>query len=66
MKLPRAGGAYRLLRHPSYTAGILMNLGIGLSLGSWGSTALLAVVSFAVYAYREFLRQRKRLIPYVF
>jgi len=76
-------GAYRLLRHPSYTAGILMNLGIGLSLGSWGGTALLAVVSFFAYAnriaveerallavlgepYREFLRHRKRLIPYLF
>lgn len=76
-------GAYRLLRHPSYTAGILMNIGIGLSLGSWGSTALLAVISFIVYGYRiaveerallavlgepyrEFLRHRKRLIPYLF
>jgi len=60
-----------------------MNLGIGLSLGSWGGTALLAVVSFFAYAnriaveerallavlgepYREFLRHRKRLIPYLF
>jgi protein-S-isoprenylcysteine O-methyltransferase len=76
-------GAYRLLRHPSYTAGILMNVGIGLGLGSWGSTALLVVISLAVYRYRmaveeralltvlgepyrEFLRHRKRLIPYVY
>ena len=60
-----------------------MNLGIGLSMGSWGSTVLLAVISFAVYAYRitveerallavlgepyrEFMRHRKRLIPYLF
>ena len=76
-------GAYRLLRHPSYSAGILMNIGIGLSLGSWGSTVLLAIISFATYTYRiaveerallavlgepyrEFLRHRKRLIPFVF
>jgi len=76
-------GVYRILRHPSYTAGILMNVGIGLCLGSWAGTALLAVVSVAVYGYRmaveerallavlgepyrEFLRHRKRLIPFVF
>lgn len=76
-------GAYRLLRHPSYTAGILMNAGIAVALGSWASTALLVVVSFAVYVYRiqveeralssivgepyrEFMRTRKRLIPYVY
>jgi len=76
-------GAYTFLRHPSYTAGILMYAGIGLSLGSWGSTALLIVSSFATYGYRirieectllqaigepyrEFMRTRKRLIPYVY
>jgi protein-S-isoprenylcysteine O-methyltransferase Ste14 len=45
-------GAYRWLRHPSYTAGILMNTGIGLALGSWGSALVLVIASFAVYAYR--------------
>jgi len=76
-------GAYRLLRHPSYTAGILMNAGIAVALGSWASTILLVVISFAVYGYRiqveeralssivgepyrEFMRTRKRLIPYVY
>lgn len=76
-------GAYRLLRHPSYTAGILMNAGIAVALGSWGSASLLVGISFAVYAYRiqveerallgvvgepyrEFMRTRKRLIPYVY
>ena len=76
-------GAYRLLRHPSYTAGILMNAGIAVALGSWASAVLLTVVSFAVYGYRikveeralssivgepyrEFMRTRKRLIPYVY
>ena len=76
-------GAYRLLRHPSYTAGILMNAGMGLALGSWASTILVVVGSAAAYGYRirveerallsaigepyrEFLRTRKRLIPYVY
>jgi protein-S-isoprenylcysteine O-methyltransferase Ste14 len=76
-------GAYRLLRHPSYSAGILMNMGIGLALGSWASAAVITVASFAVYAYRiaveertllavvgepyrEFMRTRKRLIPFIY
>jgi protein-S-isoprenylcysteine O-methyltransferase Ste14 len=77
------GGAYRMLRHPSYTAGILLNTGVGIALGSWASALVLAVVSFAVYVYRiaveervllasigepyrEFMRGRKRLIPFVY
>jgi protein-S-isoprenylcysteine O-methyltransferase Ste14 len=76
-------GAYALLRHPSYSAGILMNAGIGLALGSWGSTALLVLASFAVYSYRiaveerallavigepyrQYIRGRRRLIPFVY
>src|SRR3989449_11508177 len=45
-------GAYAVVRHPSYSAGILMNTGIGLALGSWASTAVLALASCAVYSYR--------------
>ncbi len=76
-------GAYALLRHPSYSGGILMNLGVGLALASWGSTALLVLASLAVYAYRmnveervllatigepyrEFMRTRRRLIPFLY
>jgi len=76
-------GAYALLRHPSYTAGILMNMGIGVALGSWASALLLTAVSLLVYGYRikveerallaaigepyrEFMRTRKRLIPFVY
>jgi protein-S-isoprenylcysteine O-methyltransferase Ste14 len=76
-------GAYTMVRHPSYSAGILMNTGIGVALGSWGSTALLVLAACAVYAYRisveervllavigepyrEFVRTRWRLIPYVY
>src|SRR5437660_7076846 len=45
-------GAYAVLRHPSYSAAIQMNTGIGLALGSWGSAAFLALASFALYSYR--------------
>src|SRR5436305_5835568 len=45
-------GAYSILRHPSYTAGTIMNVGIGLALGSWVSMALMVLTSFLVYGYR--------------
>ena len=54
-------GAYSLLRHPSYSAGILMNIGTGLALGSWASTALLALAAFAVYSYRIAVEERALL-----
>lgn len=45
-------GAYAVLRHPSYTAAIIMNTGIGIALGSWASILILVVASFIVYGYR--------------
>jgi protein-S-isoprenylcysteine O-methyltransferase Ste14 len=51
-------GAYGKLRHPAYSAGILMNAGIGIALGSWGSILLLVLASFAVYAYRIAVEER--------
>jgi len=76
-------GAYALVRHPAYSAGILMNTGIGLALGSWASTAVLALAAVAVYSYRiaveertllvvvgepyrQFMRTRRRLIPFIY
>ena len=76
-------GAYQLLRHPSYTAGTLLNVGFGVALGNWGSLALLALAAIAVYSYRmaveerallgvvgepyrEFIRTRRRLIPFIY
>lgn len=54
-------GAYRVLRHPSYTAGILLNAGIGLALGSWLSTLLLVAASVAAYVYRMNVEERALL-----
>jgi protein-S-isoprenylcysteine O-methyltransferase Ste14 len=51
-------GAYRWLRHPSYTGGILMFGGIGIALGNWASVAVLVVVSVAVYSYRVAVEER--------
>jgi protein-S-isoprenylcysteine O-methyltransferase Ste14 len=51
-------GAYSVLRHPSYTAGILMNTSIGLALGSWASTLILGVAAVAVYSYRIAVEER--------
>ena len=76
-------GAYAFVRHPSYSAGILMNLGMGLALGSWGSLVVVVLVSFLAYSYRiaveeralltvvgepyrEFMRTRRRLIPFIY
>jgi protein-S-isoprenylcysteine O-methyltransferase Ste14 len=76
-------GAYRFVRHPSYTAGIVLNAGVGLALGSWASLLLLVAATFGSYLYRmtveertllsvigepyrEFMRTRKRLIPFVY
>lgn len=54
-------GAYAFVRHPSYTAGILLNTGVGIALGSWASAGLLALASFAVYSYRIAVEERALL-----
>jgi len=45
-------GAYRYIRHPSYTGALITLIGIGLALGNWaGLLALLVCVGLG-YAYR--------------
>lgn len=51
-------GAYRYVRHPSYTAGTMVFLGIGLALANWLSVAILLVVVVVVYAYRVAVEER--------
>ncbi len=77
-----AAGPYRWVRHPSYTAGMMMNVAMGLALTNWLSVAILFLATAAGYAYRvrveeralvvelgtpyaEFMRTRKRFIPFV-
>jgi protein-S-isoprenylcysteine O-methyltransferase Ste14 len=54
-------GAYRIVRHPSYTAGILLNAGVGIALGSWASALLFTAASIAVYVYRMNVEERALL-----
>jgi len=51
-------GAYRYVRHPSYTAGIMMFLAIGIALGSWLSTLVTFLASAGVYVYRVRVEER--------
>ena len=54
-------GAYALVRHPSYSAGIAMFAGIGLALGNWASFLVAVAVSLVVYDYR--MRVEERALP---
>ncbi len=45
-------GAYRWVRHPSYTGGMLMYLGTGLALTNWLSVAIISVAGGLAYSYR--------------
>ncbi len=54
-------GPYRFVRHPSYTAGIMMFTGIGLALGSWFSFPLIAIASIATYWYRVTIEEQALL-----
>jgi protein-S-isoprenylcysteine O-methyltransferase Ste14 len=54
-------GPYRFVRHPSYTAGIMMFSGIGLALGNWFSFLLITIASIATYWYRVTIEERALL-----
>jgi len=54
-------GAYRWVRHPSYTAGMLVVLGIALALANWLSVLVSVVVAFVVYSYRARVEEQALL-----
>jgi protein-S-isoprenylcysteine O-methyltransferase Ste14 len=54
-------GAYRIVRHPAYSAGILLNTGVAVALGTWAGAILLAGASAAVYVYRMNVEERTLL-----
>jgi protein-S-isoprenylcysteine O-methyltransferase Ste14 len=45
-------GAYRWVRHPSYSAALLIVLGITLCLGNWLSVVVSFAIAFLAYSYR--------------
>ena len=51
-------GAYRFVRHPSYTAGFLLYAGLGLALTNWMSVVLMISAPIIVYQYRARVEER--------
>jgi protein-S-isoprenylcysteine O-methyltransferase Ste14 len=51
-------GLYKWVRHPSYTGGMLFNLGIGLALTNWSSIAFIVVGMFVIYLYRVHVEEQ--------
>lgn len=54
-------GPYRWVRHPSYTAGIVMLVSIGIALGNWASVALLLFETWLIYTYRVRVEEKAML-----
>lgn len=51
-------GPYAYIRHPGYTAGILIILASGLALGSWLAAALVVIFSIPFLLYRTIVEDR--------
>jgi protein-S-isoprenylcysteine O-methyltransferase Ste14 len=51
-------GAYRWVRHPSYTGGMLLYLGTGLALTNWLSALIITGMGVVGYAYRVMVEER--------
>lgn len=54
-------GAYRWVRHPSYSAALMIVLGIGLSTGNWLSVLASLAVVFPAYDYRARVEEQALL-----
>jgi len=51
-------GPYRILRHPSYTGGLVTVFGVGLALGNWISLAAAFAGIFISYSVRIFVEEK--------
>jgi len=51
-------GAYRWVRHPSYTGGILMYLGTGIALTNWLSALIISAAGGLGYFYRVHVEEQ--------
>ncbi len=54
-------GVYRRVRHPSYTAALLMYIGLGVAMGNWISLAILFVAHCYLYGRRVVAEERALL-----
>jgi len=54
-------GPYRFVRHPSYSAALLLLAGIGLTLTNWLSIIVCLVVGLAAYTYRAHIEEQALL-----
>jgi len=51
-------GAYRVLRHPSYSAAILLHIGFVLSFSNWVSLAIILIFVTPLFVYRIGVEER--------
>jgi len=54
-------GAYRWVRHPSYSAALVIYLGIALALGNWLSVVVSFIIALPAYWYRARVEERALL-----
>lgn len=51
-------GPYKYIRHPSYTGALLILIGIGLALQSWGAVITLVLLFSIAYGYRIHIEEK--------
>jgi protein-S-isoprenylcysteine O-methyltransferase Ste14 len=54
-------GIYKWVRHPSYTGGMLFNLGLGLALTNWNSIVFIVAGMAVMYVYRVHVEEQALL-----
>jgi protein-S-isoprenylcysteine O-methyltransferase Ste14 len=54
-------GIYKWVRHPSYTGGMLFNLGLGLALTNWNSIVFIVAGMVVMYVYRVHVEEQALL-----
>ncbi len=54
-------GPYRIVRHPSYSGGLLILFGFGFALNTWVGAVIGAITLFLIYAYRIAVEEKLML-----
>ena len=54
-------GPYRIIRHPSYSGGLLILFGFGFALNTWVGAVIAVIVLSAMYAYRIAVEEKVML-----